>query len=333
LSHSRSIIKQRRWQLVAGFAISAIFLWLALGHIDLSLVWQQVAEANYWWLLPAFLAYFVTVGLRAVRWEQLLRPVQPVAARRLFGIQVLGYLGNNIYPFRIGELLRVYLLRRRENVSFSTGLATLVIERLFDGLAVLLLLVLALPLAPLPGEMQPLVLFTGVLFGLALLVFLLLAMAPGRVLAFWLSLPVPVRWQEPVTARLRRFIAGFSSLQSGWGMGQLLGFSLIIWLLETAKYWLVMQAFPFVVSFAVLLLTNGVINLATILPSAPGFVGTFDLPGIFMLRFFGVPDTVATAFILVLHAVLWLPSTLFGFAYMVYAGIRWTDFGRAAQSV
>jgi glycosyltransferase 2 family protein len=330
---SRSLIKHRRWQLVAGLVISAIFLWLALGHLDLSLVWREVVEANYWWLLPALLAYFVTVGLRSVRWEMLLRPVQPVAARRLFGIQVLGYLGNNIYPFRIGELLRVYLLRRRENVSFSTGLATLVVERLFDGLAVLLLLLMALPLAPLPGELRPLVFFTGLMFGLALVVFLLLAIAPGRVLALWLSLPVPVRWQEPVTARLSRFIAGFSSMQSGWGLGRLLSFSLVIWLIETAKYWLVMQAFPFVVSFAVLLLTNGVINLATILPSAPGFVGTFDLPGIFMLRFFDVPETVATAYILVLHAVLWLPSTLFGFAYMIYAGVSWTDFGQAAKSV
>jgi glycosyltransferase 2 family protein len=69
------------------------------------------------------------------------------------------------------------------------------------------------------------------------------------------------------------------------------------------------------------------------LPSAPGFVGTFDLPGIFMLRFFDVPETVATAYILVLHAVLWLPSTLFGFAYMIYAGVSWTDFGQAAKAV
>jgi hypothetical protein len=108
--------------------------------------------------------------------------------------------------------------------------------------------------------------------------------------------------------------------------------SLIIWLLETVKYWFVMHAFNFIVSFFVLMLMNGVVNLATTLPSAPGYVGTFDTPGIEVLKVFGVDPAVAAAYTLVLHAALWLPITLLGIYYMIRQGLSWTDMNRAAQA-
>ncbi len=97
----------------------------------------------------------------------------------------------------------------------------------------------------------------------------------------------------------------------------------VIWLLETVKYWFLMQAFPFEVSFFALMLMNGVVNLATTLPSAPGYIGTFDAPGIAVLVAFGVDPPVATAYTLVLHAALWLPITLLGLYYMAREGISW----------
>jgi hypothetical protein len=108
--------------------------------------------------------------------------------------------------------------------------------------------------------------------------------------------------------------------------------SLVIWLLETVKYWFVMYAFSFSVSFFVLMLMNGVVNLATTLPSAPGYVGTFDTPGIEVLKVFGVDPVVAAAYTLVLHAALWLPITLLGFYYMIREGLSWTDLGKAAEA-
>ena len=111
------------------------------------------------------------------------------------------------------------------------------------------------------------------------------------------------------------------------------GTSLVIWLLETVKYWFIMQAFPFEVSFFALMLMNGVVNLATTLPSAPGYVGTFDAPGIAVLEMYGVEVAVATAYTLVLHAALWLPITLLGIYYMIKFGLGWSDFDRATQQV
>jgi len=108
--------------------------------------------------------------------------------------------------------------------------------------------------------------------------------------------------------------------------------SVVIWLLETVKYWFVMQAFDFEVSFFALMLMNGVVNLATTLPSAPGYIGTFDGPGIAVLTLYGVKEAVATAYTLALHAALWLPITLLGAYYMIREGMSWSDFGKAVEA-
>jgi glycosyltransferase 2 family protein len=107
--------------------------------------------------------------------------------------------------------------------------------------------------------------------------------------------------------------------------------SIVIWLLETLKYWFVMQAFPFEVSFFALMLMNGIVNLFTTLPSAPGYIGTFDKPGIDVLVRYGVVPQIATAYTLVLHAALWLPVTLLGVFYMVRAGFGWSVFSQARR--
>jgi uncharacterized protein (TIRG00374 family) len=105
--------------------------------------------------------------------------------------------------------------------------------------------------------------------------------------------------------------------------------SVIIWLLETGKYWFVMQAFDFNVSFFALMLMNGIVNLATTIPSAPGYIGTFDAPGIAVLTAYAVEHSVAAGYTLVLHVALWLPITLLGAYYLAQEGIRWNDSLRA----
>jgi hypothetical protein len=108
--------------------------------------------------------------------------------------------------------------------------------------------------------------------------------------------------------------------------------SLVIWLLETGKYWFVMHAFNFSVSFFALMLMNGIVNLATTIPSAPGYIGTFDAPGIAVLTAYGVDHATAAGYTLVLHAALWLPITALGAYYLAHEGIKWSDSLRAGTN-
>ncbi|MBK5109513.1 MAG: flippase-like domain-containing protein, partial [Anaerolineales bacterium] len=96
----------RRWQFWAGVGISLLFLYIALRGLDFGDVWQTLEGANYWWLIPGVLIYLVAVIARAWRWHYLLRPVKSIPTTTLFPITAIGYMGNNIYPARAGEVLR-----------------------------------------------------------------------------------------------------------------------------------------------------------------------------------------------------------------------------------
>ncbi|MEM7111278.1 MAG: lysylphosphatidylglycerol synthase transmembrane domain-containing protein [Chloroflexota bacterium] len=325
----------KRWQLWLGLLVSAFFLWFALGGLKLDDVWQNIQTANYWWLIPSVGAYFIAVWARTWRWDYMLRPLKHIPVKRLFPVVVIGYMGNNVYPFRAGELLRSYVLYRREEIPISASLATVIVERVFDGLVMLVFVFIALPFTPIPSEnIQSVVIIASLAFFGALIVFFALAAVPERALRlteWFTSRLLPERFQTPILDFAQRFLAGLESLRSFRNVLMIFFTSVIIWLLETVKYWFIMQAFPFEVSFFALMLMNGIVNLATTLPSAPGYIGTFDGPGIAVLTLYGVQETIATAYTLVLHAALWLPITLLGAYYMLREGMGWSDFGKAVQ--
>lgn len=327
----------KRWQLWLGLAISVAFLWIALRGLRLETVWTALQHGNYLWLIPSVAVYFLAVWARTWRWHYMLRPLKEISLRRLFPVVVIGYMGNNVYPFRAGEVLRSYVLRRREDVTMSASLATVVVERVFDGLVMLIFVFAALPLAPLAsGYIRTVVIVASISFFGALIFFLALAAMPERANRFAeivVNAFLPERIRRPILDMTVRFLEGLESLRSFRSVLMIFFTSLVIWLLETVKYWFIMQAFPFEVTFFALMLMNGVVNLATTIPSAPGYIGTFDAPGIAVLNLYGVELALATAYTLVLHAALWLPITLLGVYYMIKQGLGWSDFDRATKQV
>ncbi len=308
-------------------------MWLALRGLELDKVWGQVQGANYWWLIPSVTAYFLAVWARTWRWDYMLRPLKHIPVSRLFPVVVIGYMGNNIYPFRAGEVLRSYVLRRREGVPMSGSLATVIVERVFDGLVMLVFVFAALPLAPIPSDtIRMTVIVASVAFFGALIVFFGTAAVPQRILRLteWVVVRfLPEGGRRPLLDFAERFMFGLESLRNFRNVLMIFLSSVVVWLLETVKYWFVMHAFDFEVSFFALMLMNGIVNLATTLPSAPGYIGTFDGPGIAVLVLYGVPEAIAGAYTLVLHAALWLPVTLLGAFYMLQEGLGWSDFGKA----
>src|SRR6476620_12635636 len=145
------VLSLRSWKFWLGVVVSIVFLTLALRWLDFAGFWTTVRQANYWWLIPGIAIYFAAVWARTWRWHYMLRHVKQISMRRLFPVVVIGYMGNNVYPARAGEVLRSYILKRREAVPVRVSLATVVRERLCDGLVMLLFVFVALPLARLPS--------------------------------------------------------------------------------------------------------------------------------------------------------------------------------------
>jgi uncharacterized membrane protein YbhN (UPF0104 family) len=369
----------KSWQFWVGVLISVVFLYLALRGLGLQELGNALVEANYIWILPGVAVYFLGVWVRAWRWHYLLRPVKQIPTRTMFPIVTIGYMGNNIFPARMGEVLRAVVLKKHENVPISASLATIIVERVFDGVVMLGFVFLNLPeLAHLTtnsgfvGDIRTLALVgSGVFIG-ALAVFLLAAMFPlqaERIIVYLVRRFLPsaftppeigglirqmsdrlrriflpnsetktrsithpepkrkretINLQETVLDLVGRFLGGLESLRSPRDSLMVFFTSVVIWLFETGKYWFVMHAFPFEVSFFALMLMNGIVNLATTIPSAPGYVGTFDAPGIAVLEAYGVTKATAAAYTLVLHVALWLPITALGAYYFLKEGLSWS---------
>ncbi|MCB0161188.1 MAG: flippase-like domain-containing protein, partial [Caldilineaceae bacterium] len=131
-----------------GLAISFFFIYLALPGLHVAEVTAALRTANYWWILPGVAVFFVGLWFRTWRWHYMLQHIKPVPVPRLFPLVCIGYFGNNIYPFRAGEFIRSYVLKRQEDISFTSSITTALIERIFDGLVMLLFVFIALPFAP-----------------------------------------------------------------------------------------------------------------------------------------------------------------------------------------
>jgi uncharacterized protein (TIRG00374 family) len=325
----------KKWQFWLGVLISIVFTWLSLRGLHLNDFWQTVQKADYIWLVPGIGVYFVGVWIRAWRWHYLLGPIKKIPTRTMFPVTTIGYMGNNIYPARAGEVLRAVILKRREGVPVSASLATIIVERIFDGVVMLAFVFVNLPeLAKLTGAsgfvgniQQVAVIGTGVFLG-ALVIFLLAAMFPQVTagIGLWMiERLTPKRLHAKIISLMNKFLDGLASLRSPFNVLMVFVTSVIIWLLETGKYWFVMHAFNFNVSFFALMLMNGIVNLATTIPSAPGYIGTFDAPGIAVLTAYGVDQAIAAGYTLTLHVALWLPITLLGAYFMAREGLKWSD--------
>jgi uncharacterized protein (TIRG00374 family) len=316
--------------------VSVGLLWYALRDLHLEEIWAALQGANYWWLLPGVAIYFISVWFRAWRWGFLLRSSKQVPASRLFPVVVIGYMGNDILPFRLGEVLRAYVLWHKEEINIGTTLTTAVLERLFDGLTMVLFVLFGLLFVPLSRFLSQLVTIASIVFFGALVVFLFLAAQPDllrRIARAVIERLVPGRLRPPLLNLVEGVVTGLESLRSGRDVLVIFGVTLWVWILETAKYWVVSFAFPDLhLSYVGILLMGGAVNLLTALPSLHGYIGTFET-GIKILESIGAPPAPAGSYILVLHAILLIPVTLLGLVFMGMEGVQWTKVWEARESI
>lgn len=331
----------KRWIYWLGILLSLLFLYLAIRGLDLNNVWLSMRTANPLWFIPGLGLYFLGVLLRSFRWSLLLKNKYPVGSRELFPSICIGYLGNNVFPARAGEFLRAYHLKEKQQVPFSTSLASIIVERIFDGLVMIIFILIGLPffLRTISGDdpstlIQWILGLGSLLFITAFLVVILFAIFPQktrRIMDKIFLRVLPQKWHQAYQNILQRFLDGVASLQSITQIASIMLLSIAIWLLETGLYWSVQQALGLHIPFTTLLLLNGALNLIAVVPSAPGYIGVFDAPGISLLSATGMVTDIAAAYILTLHAILWLPITIVGFYFFLREGLEWSQIKSRQQ--
>jgi len=273
---------KKRWQLLAGLAISLAALALAFLKIDLRQVGQSLAQADYLYLLPALLFTLLYLLARSVRWRLLLGP--QVSLARCFWVTTVGYLVSNVLPFRLGDPARAVVIGRGGRVSTAAALSTVVVERVLDMLMVVLLLAGVAPFVGRQGG-EGAVSDTVRLAGwgaaaaalAALAVLFLFAFRPqwGRRMVRWALGKVPHLDAERWARTFDGLFDGLAPLRSGRRGLALLAWSLVTWALVVLYYWAMLRAFlpqpPLLAApFLVCLL-----GLGMAVPSSPGAMGVF----------------------------------------------------------
>lgn len=297
---------------------------LAARQVDPRRLWDELLTLNPLLLVPAAACTFVGYATRTVRWRSILGQDAPCEIRALFSILMIGFTTNNLVPARLGELVRAFLLSRRTGVRKTFALATIFLERLFDGLALVTLLsVLAAFFIDLPGWGREVELFSVLVFvGIALAIAVILVRPDVARVAFETSIrPLPnslAGWGRGAAAA---FFRGLSSMRRPTVLGQTAALSLAVWVLEWASYAILSSGFQLGLSgpdaalaCAFLLV---VVNLGIMIPSSPGYVGTFQFFGVEALKVFGVAPEVALAFMIVAHLSQYIVVTSIGIALIL----------------
>ncbi len=314
-------MKKRYW---LGLAVSGLLLYLMSRQVDITGVARAFGQANLAFLLPALALYFGGVVVRAVRWAVLLMPVRRVGVGRLFVVLVIGFMANDLLPLRAGEGVRAFMLWRQERLEPGATLATIVVERLLDGLALVAFILVAGLLVPLESWLNQLAWVATGIFALGVAAVLGLALVPSPILSIAEAVlaPLPARVRGLGVRLLTTFVDGLSVLRSGPATAAVLALSLAAWLLEASMYYVLMFSFPFQPRFIASILGTAVANLASMVPSSPGYVGTFDLSLMTVLAgSFGVDATLAAAYTGLVHASLLIPVILLGLFFVWRGGL------------
>lgn len=308
-----------------GIAISLIFLYFAFRGQDFGEIWESLRRANYWYVVPGLLLYFMGVWVRSVRWSLLLRPMCDASGKDLFPVVTIGYTANNVLPLRAGEFVRAYVLSNRLGVRKSSGLATIAIERLFDGLTMLGFILIASLSIGLTAQLRHVILVAVLLFA-GLLTGLLLVTT--RHMSEWLTVVliprIPGRPGVSVGRMANSFLTGLGTLRRRQDLVLVILTSITAWLLEASMYALVSEGFGLGLSPAAVLLVTAVANLATLIPSSPGYVGPFEAGVLLALvGAVGIQRELALSYAIAVHAALYFPITILGLFYWWRESLSW----------
>lgn len=319
-----------------GILVSGLFIWLlvAKSGINWADAWQHIRTANVWLLIASAFAATFIFALRVPRWRIILPP-QPDDRRlpfsSLFQACIIGQMMTNVVPGRAGEIARPYVLSRKEGVPFSTGVASVVVDRVFDGIVVLLLLLVAMldPTFPKDATLNgrsvanfAMLGTVGLIVGLTGLFILVLFPANFIGVFRWMARLILPRFEEPVGRFFERFAAGLTILRDPRRFLLAFMWTLVHWLVCAASYWLAYQAIGVEAPFMSAIFVQSLIVLAVALPQAPGFVGVFEIVAALGLAVYGVPKDIAFAWAIAYHVVTYIPVTALGLIYSIRMGLH-----------
>lgn len=294
--------------------VTVVFSYVALTGINLKAAWDALLNCDYWWLLPALAAFGLGNLARALRWRSLFARGRRPPLGPVMNAMMIGYFYNNILPARAGEAARVVVLTGRSEAPPVEIVGTVVLERLYDVMAILIIFFVAEPWLPSVSWFR-----AAAIAAIALAV---LIGAAAAVLAIYGDRPLrlllrPLRRFSLISGdRLDRTVSeladGLSGLRNRGVALEAFLWTVAAWMLSALCAYLVSLAFGLGLPFASGVLVVVAVGIGMILPSPPAAVGVFEAAALIALKAYGVPHSEALPYALVLHLVNFVPFVVVG---------------------
>lgn len=323
--------------LLLGVVLSAAALYLAFRNVPFADLVQYIGSIRIFWLLPSMAAILAGFLCRVIRWQIILGSSQRVGYWSAHHPLMIGFMMNCILPGRVGEVARPLILRQRDGVAFTTGLATVAAERVFDLIMLVGLLALvmsAVEIDPnftrsfggyeLSGQtLQKVALRTVQLSMILMLGVLFLTIETTRDLVLRLVRMLPERVANPIARGIENVAAGFSLVREPWRILSCLGLSFLAWFATAVSYYTLAMGSPGIgLSFFEWTAVMVIVCFFIALPSVPGYWGLWEAGGVFAMALFGVGSMEAAGFTLVNHAVQMFPVIIVGLVSAVITGVN-----------
>ena len=325
------------WKTALGIVLSAgLLVWTLRGESP-SDIWAVISKSNVPLLVVAALVATAVFPLRAIRWRVILEPVAPnLPVSQLWRATAVGMMVNNIYPARLGEIARAYALTRETSrVSLTSAVASLAVDRVFDALTLMLLLVAAMLAPEFPRGItiggQP-VQRAAALFAVgALVLFVMLYVivvfpqSLARLYAAMVGRVAPGLVERGSTI-IHAFSEGLGVLRSPRRFAAVLFWALVHWLVNALAFWIGFKAVGVDVPFSAANFLQGIIAIGVALPSSPGFFGVFEAAAKVGLEVYGVTGGLAVSWAIGYHILSFIPITIIGLYYFARLGLHFSDF-------
>jgi uncharacterized protein (TIRG00374 family) len=320
------------WKGLIGLALTVVLLWWAFHGVNWSDVRDALGRANPWLVAGAVVVSTCVFPLRALRWRPILDPVAPgVPYGALWRATAIGMMANNVLPGRAGEFVRAYALTRETSVKFSLAFGSIVVDRVFDSIIVLLLMVVA-TLAPgfpahteIAGRSVSSIAWAGVVIvaGISIVMYAIVYF-PDRLIALydWIAHRIARRFEDRGHRMLRSFADGLSVLRDPLRFVIVFAWALLHWLVQPLAFYMMFRALGIDVPFSAALFLQGLIVFAVAAPSTPGYAGLFEAGAIAGLAVYGVSKTMALTWALSFHILSLVPITVIGLYYLARTGLR-----------
>jgi hypothetical protein len=297
-----------------GILVSLLFLFMAFRKVEWIQMKRAVVGIRWGYAAGITLVVLLSDWLRAVRWKYLMAPIRPLDSGSLFNALIIGYAANACLPAHLGEFLRAYVISRKRHVPASAAFATIVTERILDMFSLLAMMLLAIVLYPFPDWIKKSgwVMFAGTAGLFLFMVFLKVRTAKTLAWVRRILRPFPARWTAKVESMLQTFLTGFVALR---GIRDYIWVAVLtpaIWLCYCAAFWSAFRAFGFDMPREAPVVLLVITTIGIVVPSSPGYVGTYHWLCQFGLGLYGIPKSPALAFALVHHGMNVIPFFLLG---------------------